>query len=328
MGGSIEEIERLIAELEEKIELVKRRTQERGEDRSEAIGALETQLQRLLEQTYSDPTGWDRTRLARNPKRPFTLDYLRLAFTDFLELHGDRLHGDDGAIVGGMARLGSQWVTVVGHQKGRDAGERHLRNFGYARPEGYRKALRLMRLSEKVGRPILCLVDTPGADCSVTSEQNGISESIARNLLEMFRLRVPIVIVITGEGGSGGALGIGIGDRVLMFENAIYSVIAPEGCAAIVWRDARRGAEAAEKLGITAQRALEFGIIDEILPEPLGGAHRDYELTARTLKGALERNLASLAAVPVEELLAERYARFRRLGVFLEGAPAPPAGAP
>ncbi len=322
MAASIAEIERLIAELEEQIELVKRRTREQGEDRNDAIQALEGQLTRLLEQTYANPTGWDRTRLARNPKRPFTLDYIRLIFSDFLELHGDRLRADDGAIVGGIARLNEQWVTVIGHQKGRDAAERHQRNFGYARPEGYRKALRLMRLSEKFHRPIVCLVDTPGADCSVGSEENGISESIARNLHEMFLLRVPVIVVIAGEGGSGGALGIGVGDRVLMLENAIYSVIAPEGCAAIVWRDARRGEEAAEKLGLTAHNAHRFGIVDEVVQEPLGGAHRDHDQAARTLKTALERHVSELQALDTDTLLEQRYARFRRLGVFQEG----PAG--
>jgi acetyl-CoA carboxylase carboxyl transferase subunit alpha len=257
-------------------------------------------------------------RLARNPRRPFTLDFVRLVFRDFTELHGDRLFADDGAMIGGVAQLGEQWVTVIGQQKGRDAQERHRRNFGYARPEGYRKALRLMRLSEKFNRPIITLVDTPAADPSVASEERGISEAIAHNIREMFLLRVPILVVITGEGGSGGALGIGVGDRVLMLEHAIYTVIPPEGCAAIIWKDAQRGAEAAEALHLTARHALALGAVDEIVPEPLGGAHRDFDETARALRESLERSLSRLRSLEQGALLEGRYARFRRLGEFID----------
>ncbi len=320
MTASIEEFERAIAELETQIERVRKLTRDQGLDRSDEIAKLEELKSDLLRKRYGKPTGWDKTQIARNPKRPFTLDFVRLMFSDFTELHGDRLTGEDGAMVGGIARLNDQWITLVGHQKGRDASERHHRNFGYARPEGYRKALRLMRLSEKFKRPIICFIDTPGADCSVTSEEHGISESIARNIHEMFRLRVPIIVVITGEGGSGGALGIGIGDRVLMLEHSIYSVIAPEGCAAIVWRDAKRGSEAAEVLGLTPHQAKRFGIVDEIVKEPLGGAQRDYDAAAKSLKDALVRNLAELHQIQTEELLRSRYDRFRSLGVFHAGS--------
>jgi len=316
MSGSIEDFERPIAELEAQIERVKRLTRDQGIDRSAEIAQLEAEVRRLLAELYANLTPWDKTRVARNPKRPFTLDFIRLMFQDFTELHGDRLNGEDGAIVGGVARLGDQWITVVGHQKGRDAQERHKRNFGYARPEGFRKALRLMRLSEKFNRPVVCLVDTPGADCSVTSEEHGISEAIAHNIRDMFLVRVPIIVVITGEGGSGGALGIGVGDRILMLEHAIYSVIAPEGCAAIIWKDAKRGAEAAEALRLTAQNAKELGAVDEIIKEPLGGAHRDYDEASRNLKEALERHLAQLSPLDSKALLRSRYERFRHLGRF------------
>jgi acetyl-CoA carboxylase carboxyl transferase subunit alpha len=322
MSGSIEDFERPIGELEAQIERVKRLTREQGVNRSSEIAALEAEVQRLLAEVYMNPSAWDRTRIARNPKRPFTLDFVRQMFEDFTELHGDRLFGDDGALVTGIARMDGQWITVIGHQKGRDAQERNKRNFGYARPEGYRKALRVMRLSEKFKRPILCLVDTPGADPSVPSEERGISEAIARNLREMFLIRVPIVVAITGEGGSGGALGIGVGDRVLMLEHAIYSVIAPEGCAAILWRDAKRGPEAAEALQLTAQHALRLGAVDEIVPEPLGGAHRDADAASRSLRAALERQLNDLCVLEPERLLQARYERFRKLGQFMESGTA------
>lgn len=318
MSGSIEDFERPLGELEAQIERLKRMTRDQGIDRSREIHELEGQVQRLLGQLYADPSPWDNVRMARNPKRPFTLDFIRLMFRDFTELHGDRLYADDGAMIGGVAQLGDRWVTVLGQQKGRDAQERHRRNFGYARPEGYRKALRLMRLSEKFGRPIITLVDTPAADPSVGSEERGISEAIARNIREMFLLRVPVIVVITGEGGSGGALGIGVGDRVLMLEHAIYTVIPPEGCAAIIWKDAQRGAEAAEALHLTARHALSLGAVDEVVPEPLGGAHRDFDETARSLREALERSLGELTALDERSLLDGRYQRFRKLGRFVD----------
>jgi acetyl-CoA carboxylase carboxyl transferase subunit alpha len=322
MRTNVLDFERPVAELEERIAEIKRRTAEEGVDRSEEIANLEAHVQRLMDQIYSSLSPWDRVLIARHPDRPYTLDYIRLIFDEFAELHGDRLFGDDPAIVGGIARLGEQWFTVVGHQKGRDIHERSFRNFGSARPEGYRKALRLMKLAELCGRPIICFVDTPAADPTVPSEERGISEAIARNMREMFTLRVPILVVLSGEGGSGGALGLGIGDRVLMLEHAVYSVIPPEGCAAILWKDAGkaadRAAEAASGLKLTAENALHFGIIDEIIPEPRGGAHRSYEGAAAAVKGALLRSLPAVAALGEEQRLNARYERFRRIGEFAE----------
>jgi acetyl-CoA carboxylase carboxyl transferase subunit alpha len=318
MSSPIDDFEQPIADLEAQIERVRRLTREQGMDREPEIARLEEQAQRLLGEVYANLSGWDKTRVARNPKRPFTLDFIRLLLQDFTELHGDRVFGDDGAMIGGVGRLGDQWITVIGQQKGRDAQERHKRNFGMARPEGYRKAQRLLKLAEKFKRPVLCLIDTPAADCTVPSEERGISEAIARTMQDMFLLRVPVIVVIIGEGGSGGAIGIGVGDRVLMLEHAIYSVIPPEGCAAIIWKTAERGPEAADALRLTAQDALAFGVVDEIIPEPLGAAHRDYDATARALREAVERHLAESAAMTAEERLAARYARFRRLGDYLD----------
>ena len=317
-AGSIDDFEQPIADLEAQIERVKRLTREHGLDRSTEIAQLEEQVQRLITERYSNLSGWDKVRIARNPRRPYALDFIRLLINDFTELHGDRVFGDDGAMVGGVGKLGEQWVTVIGQQKGRDAQDRHKRNFGMARPEGYRKALRLMQLSEKFKRPILCLVDTPAADCTVPSEERGISEAIAHTMRDMFLLKVPVVVVVLGEGGSGGAIGIGVGDRVLMLEHAIYSVIPPEGCAAIIWKDAGRGPEAAEVLRLTADDALDLGVVDEVVPEPAGGAHRDYDAAARNLRAALERHLVDLSAMSPEVRLDTRYQRFRRLGEFLD----------
>jgi acetyl-CoA carboxylase carboxyl transferase subunit alpha len=321
MASSLEDFERAIEQLEAQIERVKRLTREQGLDRSAEIAELEEHVRHLLQERHANLSGWEKTRIARNPRRPFTLDFIRLILDDFLELHGDRCHGDDGAMVTGVARMGDQWLTVVGQQKGRDAQERHRRNFGMARPEGYRKALRVMQMAEKFGRPILCFVDTPAADCTVPSEERGISEAIARNMREMFLLRVPVIVVILGEGGSGGAVGIAVGDRVLMLEHAIYSVIPPESCAAIIWRDDKRGAEAAEALRLTAQHAEASGIVDEVVPEPLGGAHRDYDTAARSLREALERHLAEVSALDETHRLDARYARYRKLGQYLETPP-------
>jgi acetyl-CoA carboxylase carboxyl transferase subunit alpha len=318
MSSTLMDFERAIEELEVQIERVKRLTQEQGIDRQSEIGQLEQQKRRLLQERYMNLSAWDKTQVARHPKRPYSLNLIPLMFRDWTELHGDRLFGDDGAIIGGIARLDDQPVLVIGQEKGRDAHERHRRNFGYAKPEGYRKALRLMRMAEKFRRPVVCLIDTPGADPSVQSEERGISEAIARNLHEMFRLRVPIVVAIIGEGGSGGALGIGIGDRVLMLEHAIYSVIAPEGCANILWRDAKRAPEAAEALRVTAQDARGLGAVDEIVPEGLGGAHRNRDVCAAELRAAILRHLEELGGLSVDELLQRRYDRFRRLGSYRE----------
>lgn len=316
MPGKLDDFERPIAELEEQIERVKALTRDQGMDRSDAIGALEAEKDRLLAELYKNLTSWDEVRVARNAKRPYTLDFVRLMFQDFVELHGDRLVGDDLAMIGGVAQLGDRWVVVIGQQKGRDAQERHKRNFGMARPEGYRKAMRLMRLAEKFNRPVICLIDTPAADPSVPSEEHGISEAIASNIRDMFLIRVPIIVAITGEGGSGGALGIGVGDRVLMLEHSVYSVIPPEGCAAIIWKDAARGHDAAEALRLTAHHALDLGIIDEIVPEPLGAAHRDYDTAARNLREALERHLTEVESLSEADRLDARYHHFRRLGIF------------
>jgi len=311
------DFEKPILELEAQIEEIKRLTAEEGEDRSEEIAALEKHRDRLMKQVFSNLTPWDKTLLARHPKRPYTLDFIRLMFDDYLELHGDRLFSDDKAMLGGIGVIGKHQVVFVGQQKGRDLKDRQYRNFGSAKPEGYRKALRLMKLAEKFGRPIICIVDTPAADCSVGAEERGISEAIARNLMEMSMLKVPVIVVVIGEGGSGGALGIAIGNRILMLENAIYSVIPPEGCAAILFRDPNRKIEAAEALKLTSQDALELGVIDEIIPEPLGGAHRNVDLTAKNMKAAILKHLEELSSVSGEELAAERYEKFRNMGKFI-----------
>ncbi len=261
-------------------------------------------------------TAWERVKLARHPQRPYTLDYLQLTFSDFLELHGDRLFGDDAAIVGGLAVLGDRTVMVIGHQKGRDTRENVLRRFGMARPEGHRKALRLMRHAEKFGIPLVTLIDIPGADPSLVAEERGQAFSIAENLLAMSRLRVPSVSVIVGEGGSGGALALGLADRVLMLENAIYSVASPEAAASILWNDGARGAEAAEAMKITAPDLLGFGIIDGIIPEPPEGAHTDHAAAAQALQRALIAHIEALAEVPIDDLLLRRADRYRGVGVF------------
>jgi acetyl-CoA carboxylase carboxyl transferase subunit alpha len=266
------------------------------------------------------PTPWERVQLARHAQRPYTLDYLQLAFSDFLELHGDRLFGDDAAIVGGLATLGSQTVMVIGHQKGRDTRENVLRRFGMARPEGYRKSLRLMHHAEKFGIPIVTLIDIPGADPSLVAEERGQAFSIAENLLAMARLRVPIVAVIIGEGGSGGALALALADRVLMLENAIYSVASPEAAASILWKDGGRGAEAAAAMKITAPDLLGFGIIDDIIPEPQGGAHTDHAAAAQALQSALTQQLAELDGQSIEALVAQRARRYRAIGEFSTSA--------
>jgi acetyl-CoA carboxylase carboxyl transferase subunit alpha len=313
---SILDFEKPIAELDEQIEQIKQLTEEEGVDRSAEIRAIEAERDRLLEQIFSNLSPWDKTLLARHQRRPYTLDYARLIFDDYFELHGDRLFGDDHAMVGGMAVLDDQPVMFIGQQKGRDLKDRQYRNFGSAKPEGYRKALRLMRLAEKFGRPIVCFVDTPAADCSVGAEERGISEAIARNLMEMFTVKVPIVVAVLGEGGSGGAIGIGVGDRVLMLEYSVYSVIPPEGCAAILWRDPSKGPDAASALKITSSDALSLGVVDEVIKEPLGGAHRNVEFTARNLKAALSSHLKELSQLSTGRLLEARYAKFRGMGRF------------
>jgi acetyl-CoA carboxylase carboxyl transferase subunit alpha len=312
------DFEKPITELDKQIVEIKRLTLERGEDRSEDITVLEKDRDRLLKQIFSNLSAWDKTLLARHPKRPYTLDYVRLIFDDYTELHGDRLFSDDHAMVGGIANLDGRQVMFVGQQKGRDLKDRQYRNFGSAKPEGYRKALRLMKTAEKFKRPVICFVDTPAADCSVGSEQRGISEAIARNMMEMSVLETPVIAIVIGEGGSGGAIGIAVADKVLMLENSIYSVIPPEGCAAILWRDPTKGKEAAEALKITSDAALSLGVIDEIVPEPLGGAHRSVELTAKNIKNTLIKYLDELEKLDINKLLENRYNKFRSIGQYNE----------
>ena len=317
--SNVLDFEKPLAELDAAIAELKRISEEEGIDRAEEIEALEEHRDRLAEQIFSNLTPWDKTLMARHPSRPYSLDYIRAIFDDFVELHGDRLFADDKAMVGGFAFLDGKPVLVIGQQKGRDIKERQFRNFGSAKPEGYRKALRLMKMAEKFNRPIICLVDTPAADCSFGAEERGISEAIARNMMEMAVLRVPIIAVIIGEGGSGGALGIAVANRVLMQEHAVYSVIPPEGCAAILSefdRNPARAPEAADALNITAQRNLELGIIDEIIPEPKGGAHRSYDQAAAAVKSAIVKHLAELEKMKPDKLTEQRYSMFRNMGAF------------
>ncbi len=282
------------------------------------IAKLEARLGRLQQKVYGNLTAWQRAQLARHPKRPHTLDFFQLLLEDFVELHGDRVFGDDKAIVGGLARFEGDPVVVVGHQKGRDTRENIARNFGMPHPEGYRKALRLMQLAGKFRTPLLTFIDTPGAYPGLGAEERGQAEAIARNLREMAGLATPIVCVVTGEGGSGGALGIGVGNRVLMLEHAVYSVISPEGCAAILWGDAAKAPEAARLMRVTAPDLLRLGVIDAIVPEPMGGAHRNWTEAAANLRAALSDHLWELRSKSGEELVEERYARFRRIGLFEE----------
>jgi len=267
---------------------------------------------------FASLSRWQTAQIARHINRPFTMDYLNLIFTEFVELHGDRNFGDDHAIVGGLARLEGEPVMVIGHQKGRDTKEKVFRNFGMPNPEGYRKALRLMEMAERFKLPIITFVDTPGAFPGIGAEERGQAEAIARNLREMSSLTVPIIVVITGEGGSGGALAIAVGDRILMLQYAVYAVISPEGCAAILWSDGTKGEQAAESLKLTAKDIKELEVIDEIVKEPLGGAHRDHKVMAETLKEALLRNLKELMKIPADKLLQERYDKFRKMSRFIE----------
>jgi acetyl-CoA carboxylase carboxyl transferase subunit alpha len=313
------DFERPIVELEDKIEELRRLSGVQKVDFSKEIANLENKVVKLREEIFSRLTPWQRCQIARHPIRPFTLDYVRMLMTDFVELHGDRAFGDDKAIVGGLARLDGMPLVVIGHQKGRDTKEKIARNFAMANPEGYRKALRLMKLAERFKKPVLTFVDTPGAYPGIGAEERGQAEAIARNLREMSELRTPIVVVVTGEGGSGGALGIAVGDSILMLEYAIYSVISPEGCASILWRDPAKAPDAAQALGLTAETLLRLGLIDEIIAEPMGGAHQSPQGIAMTLKGYLIKEFSRLGQIPLDELLERRYEKFRRMGVFEEG---------
>lgn len=321
------DFEKPIAELDENIAELKRiandpRVREdatlNGIDIEAEIGKIEALREEKLHKIFSSLTPWNQVQMARHVQRPYTLDYIRLIFEDFVELHGDRINADDPAIVGGLATFRGESVFVIGHQKGRDLKERQLRNFGSARPAGFRKALRLMKMAEKFNKPLIVLVDTPAAEANLMAEEEGISMTIAVNLRDMVMLRIPIVVAVIGEGGSGGALGIAVGDRVMMLEHAIYSVIPPESCAAIIWDDRSRAPEAAEALKLTARHALEFGLIDEILPEPLGGAHRDPSATAATLKKAIAKQLTALSKLTPEKLIENRYEKFRNMGRWVD----------
>lgn len=314
------DFEKPIVELEQKILDLREFADREGLEFTEAIRKLEVKAERLRREVYSNLTPWQRVQLARHPRRPYFLDYLEVLFTDFTELHGDRGFGDDAAIVGGPARFDGNPVMLIGHQKGRSVREKMLRNFGMPHPEGYRKALRLMRLAEKFGMPLISFVDTPGAYPGIGAEERGQSEAIARNLRDMSRLRVPILVLVIGEGGSGGALAIAVGDRILMLENSVYSVITPEGCAAILWKDQAKAPDAAAAMKVTAQDILTFGIIDGIIPEPPGGAHRDPAVVVEALRGEIRGFLADHAALPIERLLDGRLSKFLRMGVYAETA--------
>jgi acetyl-CoA carboxylase carboxyl transferase subunit alpha len=287
---------------------------------ADEIARLEERLRRQQHKVYGSLTAWQRNQIARHPRRPHALDLIGLVFEDWVELHGDRVFGDDKAIVGGLARFEGLPVVVIGHQKGRDTRENIARNFGMPHPEGYRKALRLMRLADKFGAPIVTLIDTPGAYPGLGAEERGQAQAVATNLYEMAGLAVPIVSVVTGEGGSGGALAIGVGNRILMLEYAVYSVISPEGCAAILWSDAGRAPDAAEIMRVTAPDLLRLGVIDAIVPEPIGGAHHDWPVAAANLRAALSEHLDPLRSRSPHELVDERHEKFRRIGVFDEVA--------
>jgi len=313
------DFEKPIFELERRLQDLKDHSDEHDVDLDSAVKAVDAKLRETRRQVYGNLTAWQRVQIARHVQRPFAFDYIERCFTNWIELHGDRRFADDKAMPSGLAMLGTQRCVVVTHQKGRNTKENVMRNFGCAHPEGYRKALRLMRLAEKFGMPVISLIDTPGAFPGIGSEERHISEAIAVNLREMMRLRVPIIAAVVGEGGSGGALGIGVADRVLILENAYYSVISPEACSAILWRDRRHAAEAAEALKLTAQDLLKLKVVDEIVSEPQGGAHRDYDSVAENLAGALRRNLQDISEISIDELLQNRYEKFRRLGIFTEG---------
>ncbi|NNM82724.1 MAG: acetyl-CoA carboxylase carboxyltransferase subunit alpha [Burkholderiales bacterium] len=315
------EFEQPIAELESKIEELRYVQDDSAVDISEEIARLQKKNQELTRNIYAKLNAWQISQVARHPQRPYTLDYVQHLFTDFEELHGDRAFADDHAIVGGVARFNGQPVVVIGHQKGRDTKEKIYRNFGMPRPEGYRKALRLMRLAEKFGMPIFTFIDTPGAYPGIGAEERGQSEAIGRNLFVMAELGVPIVSTIIGEGGSGGALAIAVGDALLMLQYSTYSVISPEGCASILWKSADNASIAAEALGITATRLKTLGLVDRVVPEPLGGAHRDYSAMMLSMKSALQDALAQVQSKSVDAMLKARYERIMNYGKFKEVEP-------
>jgi acetyl-CoA carboxylase carboxyl transferase subunit alpha len=309
------DFEKPILELEKKIQELRNFISDKNIDLTLEVSRLEEKLEHLKKDTYANLTAWQKVQLARHPKRPYTLDYINMFMSDFIELHGDRSFADDKAIVCGLAKLDNQKLAVLGHQKGRDTKENLKRNFGCAHPEGYRKALRIMQLAEEFSLPIVIFIDTPGAYPGIGAEERGQSQAIALNLREMSSISVPIISIVIGEGGSGGALGVGVADRIAVLENAYYSVISPEGCAAILWKDGAKAPLAAEVLKLTAQDLLNLGIIDEIVPEPLGGAHRDAHAAAQSIREIIIKNLRELRQLSKEELLRLRYKKFRGIGV-------------
>ena len=312
------DFERPITELEKKISDMKDFSVGESVELSGEIASLQKKLEKLRGDVYSKLTRWQKVQIARHPMRPYSMDYIRLLSEGFLELHGDRGYGDDKALVGGFARIGGKSLMIIGQQKGRDTKEKLIHNFGMMHPEGYRKALRLFYMAQKFKTPILILIDTPGAYPGIEAEERGQAEAIARNIREMAVLEVPIVVVIIGEGASGGALGIGLGDRIIMLEYSWYSVISPEGCAAILWRDAAKAPDAAEALKVTSQDVLELGIIDQIIPEPSGGAHNDPEKTAESMKIEILKSINELEKLSTEQLIEQRIKKYRIMGVFNE----------
>ena len=311
------EFEKGIPELEEKIKELKKFAEEQQLDLSDQVKKLEEQRDEELKKIYKNLSSWEKIFVARHPNRPYTLDYIENIATDFIELHGDRLFKDDPAIVGGFCKIDGKKVLIVGHQKGRTTEEKIYRNFGMANPEGYRKALRLFKMAERFSIPIVTFIDTPGAYPGLEAEEHGQGEAIARNLMEMSGLKVPIISFVIGEGGSGGALGLGVSDKIYMLENSVYSVISPEGCAAILYKDASRAEEAAENLKITAQSLYKLGVIDGIVEEPAGGAHRDHKCIALNLKNIILSSFSELEKISVEELVENRYNKFRKMGSFI-----------
>jgi acetyl-CoA carboxylase carboxyl transferase subunit alpha len=309
------DFEKSIAEMEKMIEKLKSISPEKN-DYNDEIAELEKKCNQQKLELYSNLTPWQTVQMARHPKRPVLRDYISLIFSDFLELHGDRCFGDDQGLIGGFATIGKRKVMLIGHNKGKNVDENVIRNFGQAKPEGYRKALRLMKLAEKFNLPVLCFIDTQGAYPGIDAEERGNAEAIARNLTEMARLSVPVIALVTGEGGSGGALGIGVGDVILMLSHAVYSVISPEGCASILWRDAAFSAKAAEALKITAPSLVELGVADEIIPEPLGGAHRNHDQTAQEIKRVLLKHLKVLSSLSKTRLVRHRFAKYSAMGKF------------
>jgi len=318
VNGAGLDFEKPILELERKIEELKKFSSSEKLDLGSEVKKLEEKLEKVKKEVYENLTPWQRVQIARHPKRPYTLDYINMIMSDFVQVHGDRAFSDDKAMICGFAKIDGEKICIIGHQKGRDTKENLLRNFGSAHPEGYRKALRVMELASQFNIPIICFIDTPGAYPGIGAEERGQAEAIAYNLQEMFRIRVPIICIVIGEGGSGGALGIGVGDKVCVMENAYYSVISPEGCAAILWKDRKKAREAAAVLKLTSNELLKLGVIDEAINEPIGGAHRDPEQIAKNLEDTIKRLLAELKSIPVDTLLEQRYQKFRKIGVFNE----------